>query len=164
MWLRRAFFWWLFPAALILPVWLLVGWIAFGGGGWALVWVLFLAMPSVFLAQLVLGLLVRARSSVRAARAVSWWDVAGFGVWHALVMVVGTFPAAWFGVALVASIVAAIALFWLTLWQLWSEAKRGARTLLHAADATGYLPPQQPRHAQPAEGEVIVITERPPRD
>ena len=38
MWLRRAFYQWLLPAALVLPLWLLIGWIAFSASGWALLW------------------------------------------------------------------------------------------------------------------------------
>jgi hypothetical protein len=163
MWLRRAFLWWLFPSAVVLPLWLLVGWIAFDANGWALLWVLFLAMPSVFLGQIVLGLLVRARSSVRAERAVSWWDVAGFGVWHLLIVAVGFFSPTWSAPALVGAVVAALALFWLSLWQLWGEAKRGAQSLLRAADGTGYLPPAQPPRSAPADPEVIVLTEGRPR-
>ena len=30
MWLRQAFFRWLIPAAFLLPLWLLIGWIVFG--------------------------------------------------------------------------------------------------------------------------------------
>jgi hypothetical protein len=161
MWLRRAFFWWLFPAAVILPVWLLAGWIAFDAGGWALLWVLFLAMPSVFFGQLVLGLLVRARSSVRATRSVSWWDVAGFGLWHALVIATGLFSPSWFALTLILAMVGAVALFWLTLWQLWREARAGAQSLLRAADGTGYLPPQHPPRAESTDASVFVITERP---
>ena len=76
MWLRRGFFGWLIPAAFVLPLWLFVGWIASGAGGWAFLWVV-LAIPGVFLWQLLLSLLVRARGTVRAHPAVSWWDVAG---------------------------------------------------------------------------------------
>ncbi len=39
MWLRRAFFGWLIPAAFVLPLWLLVGWGVFDAGGWGLLWV-----------------------------------------------------------------------------------------------------------------------------
>jgi hypothetical protein len=66
MWLRRAFFGWLIPAAFLLPLWLLIGWAVFNAGGWAFLWVLFLAIPGVFLWQLLLTLLVRARGTVRA--------------------------------------------------------------------------------------------------
>ena len=67
MWLRRAFYGWLIPAAFILPLWLLVGWGVFNAGGWAFLWVLFLAIPGVFLWQLLLTLLVRARGTVQGA-------------------------------------------------------------------------------------------------
>jgi hypothetical protein len=162
MWLRRAFFWWMFPAAFVLPLWLFAGSIAFDAGAWGLLWVLFLAIPSVFVGQLILAFLVRARSSVRAERAVSWWDVLGFGVWHALIVATGFFAPGWFAPTLVVAMLAAVGLFWLTLVQLWREAAGGLRTVMRAADGTAYLPPEDARRAAPADAEVIVIAERPP--
>lgn len=123
MWLRQAYYRWLFPAAVVLPLWLLLGWGIFGAGAWALLWVLFIAIPSVLVGQTILTLLVRSRPSVRATRAVSWWDVAGFTVWHVLTVVVGCYPRDWFGLALTAAILVAVLLFWLMLVQLWNEAK-----------------------------------------
>jgi hypothetical protein len=149
----------MFPAAFVLPVWLLVGWIVFGAGAWALLF-LFVAIPAVAIAQIVLTLLVRARASVRAERAVSWWDVAGFGVWHALVFATGCFVAGWFGATVFVAVAVAVALFWLTLWQLLREVRERARVVLRAADGTGYLPPERPRPEQPANAEVFVITEQ----
>jgi hypothetical protein len=160
MWLRRAFFWWMFPAAVVLPLWILVGWIAFNASGWALLWVLFLAIPSVFVGQLVLALLVRARGTVRADRAVSWWDVLGFGVWHLLVVATGVFSPVWFAPALIGAVVVAVALFWLTLWQLWRETAGSVRSVLRTAEGTAYLPPERPRQQAADDAEVIVITER----
>nr|BFF11677.1 hypothetical protein GCM10025699_29800 [Microbacterium flavescens] len=58
--LRRGFFGWLIPAAFVLPLWLFVGWIVSGAGGWAFLWMVF-AIPGVFLWQLLLSVLVRAR-------------------------------------------------------------------------------------------------------
>ncbi|QIM18418.1 MFS transporter permease [Leucobacter coleopterorum] len=121
MWLRRAFYWWLFPSAMLLPLWLLIGWGVFQAGGWVFLWVLFVAIPSVLIGQLVLALLVRSRPSVRANGAVSWLDVMGFSVWHVLVILVGCFIEAWFPLLLTAAIVAAIGLFWLTFRQLRAE-------------------------------------------
>ncbi len=155
-------YWWMFPAAVVLPVWLLAGWIAFDADGWALLWVLFLAMPAVFFGQLVLALLVRARGAVRDARAVSWWDVLGFGAWHAAIVGTGFFAPGWFVPVLVFAIVGGVALFWLTLWQLWDAARGSARRYLRAADGTGYLPPERPPAPDAAPAEVFVITERPP--
>ena len=104
MWVRRAFYGWLIPAAFLLPLWLLVGWGVFNAGGWAFLWVLFLAIPSVFIGQLVLTLLVRARGTVRAERAVSWWDVLGFTVWHCLTIALGFFNQAWWAPVMVLTV------------------------------------------------------------
>lgn len=125
MWLRRAFFRWMFPAIVVLPLWLLLGWGVFQAGGWAFFWVLFIAIPSVGIAQLVLTLLVRARPSVMESRMVSWWDVIGFGVWHLLTVLVGFFSENWFSITLVGAIMGGLGLFCLTLWQLRNELQRG---------------------------------------
>ena len=158
MWVRRAFFGWLLPAAFVLPLWLLVGWGVFDAGGWAFVWVLFIAIPGVFVWQLLLTLLVRARGTVRAERAVSWWDVLGCGVWHALLVSLGFFVSVWWAPALVVTILAGIGVFWLSLWQLWREA-RPSRILLRTAEGVGYIPPAPSRPA-PSAHDVIVITEK----
>ena len=173
MWLRRAFFHWLIPAAFVLPVWLLVGWGVFQGGAGPFLWVLFIAVPSVFLGQLLLTLLVRARPTVRAQRAVSWWDVAGFGLWHVLTVAVGFFGP-WFAPLLVGAIVVAIALFWLSLWQLWSEARSGTgRIVLRystvsdraAAEGSAWDGVRAARESATADGDVIVLSETaPPSD
>lgn len=161
MWVRRAFYRWLFPAAFVLPLWILIGWIVFDAGGWALVWVLFLAIPSVFLGQIVLALLVRARGTVRAHRAVSWWDVLGFTVWHALIIATGWFSAAWFAPTLVAAVLVAVGLFWLTLWQLWHETTGSLRAVLSAADRPARLPKESAKATSESPHDVIVIAERP---
>jgi len=158
MWLRRAFYGWLIPAAFLLPLWLLVGWGVYNAGGWAFIWVLFLAIPGVFLWQLLLTLLVRARGTVRAHRAVSWWDVLGFTVWHLLVVSLGFFNPAWWATAMVVAIIAGVGLFWLALWQLWSEARPGTMMLRTTGGVT-YLPPIASEQAQ-ERPEVIVITEK----
>ena len=159
MWLRRAFFGWLIPSAFVLPLWLLVGWAIFNAGGWAFLWVLFLAIPGVFLWQLLLTLLVRARGTVRAHRAVSWWDVLGFTVWHLLVISLGFFVEAWWAPVMVVTILAGVALFWLALWQLWSEA-RPSRFVLHTTEGMAYIPPTAER-PEPTAHDVIIVTEKP---
>lgn len=160
MWLRQAFFRWLVPSAFVLPLWLLIGWGVFDAGGWAFLWVLFIAIPSVLLGQLVLTVLVRARPSVRLSRAVSWWDVAGFTLWHALTIVVGCYPESWFGLSLTGAVVVAVALFWLSLWQLWNEARGsgGIRVV-----TTSWRTPlvDEPPARQTADDGVFVIREKP---
>lgn len=157
MWLRRGFFGWLLPAAFVLPLWLFVGWAVTGAGGWAFLW-LVLAIPGVFVWQLVLALLARARGTVRAHRAVSWWDVAGFAVWHALVIGLGFFNPSWWAPTLVVALIAGVALFWLQLWQLWQEA-RPSRFVLRTSEGIGYIPPPRER-ASADSAEVYVVTEK----
>ncbi|GGD84061.1 MFS transporter permease [Microbacterium murale] len=164
MWLRRAFYRWLMPAAVVLPLWLLIGWGIFNAGGWAFLWVLFIAIPSVFIGQLALTLLVRARASVRETRMVSWWDVLGFGVWHALTIAVGCYPQAWFPLLLTGAIAVALALFWLMLRQLWDEARGAGGGIRVTIPTVGAPQPEaeteRPRRT-PADGEVFVIREKP---
>lgn len=164
MWLRRGFFGWLFPSAFILPLWLFIAWIVFSRGGWAFVWVLFLAIPSVFIGQLILTLLVRARGTVRAERAVSWWDVAGFTVWHCLTISLGFYNTTWWAPVFILTIFVFVALVWLVLWELWREAKP-TTIVRYTATGVGYIPAEQPTTtptASAADPEVIVITEAKP--
>lgn len=160
MWLRGAVYRWMFPAAVILPLWLLIGWGIFNAGGWAFLWVLFIAIPSVFVGQIVLTLLQRARPSARETRTASWWDVLGFGVWHLLTIAVGCYPQAWFPLLLTAAIVVALALFWLMLWQLWNEAATpgsGIRFMTSRAPDAAFEPEEHPSRG----GDVFIIQEKP---
>lgn len=165
MWLRQAFFRWLIPAAFLLPLWLLIGWGVFQGG-WAILWVLFIAVPSVFVGQLVLTLLTRSRPSVRAERAVSWLDVAGFTLWHALTIAVGCFIDGAFGWLLAAAVVVGVGMFWLQFWQLWTEAKAngaGFRQTVSWSMAEGVG--AEGSSERSARGpEVIVVRETDSRD
>lgn len=158
MWIRRAFFHWLLPAAAVLPLWLLVGWGIFNAGAWSFVWVLFIAVPSVLIGQLVLALLVRARPTVRASRAVSWWDVLGFSVWHAATIAVGFFPERVFVPLLLLAVVTAVGLFWLSLWQLWNDA-RGTLRRYSIVGETESTPGADRRSER-----VIVVAENPDAD
>lgn len=164
MWLRRAGFHWLLPSAFLLPLWLFVGWTVTGAGGWALLWVLFIAIPSVFFGQLLLTLLTRLRPTARAERALSWWDVAGYGLWHALTIALGLFVQQWWAPVMVLTVLVGIANIWLQLWQLWREARPRA-AVLHTSDGTAYIPPTKPAPAASARAhEVIVVEETLHRD
>jgi hypothetical protein len=162
MWVRRAFYNWLLPAAFALPLWLFIGWGVFDAGGWAFLWVLFIAIPSVFLGQLALTLLARSRPTVRAERALSWGDVVGFGVWHALTISLGFFAASWWAPVMILTVITGVALL---VWQvrlLWAEAGPSA-VLLRAQNGAAYIPASaeeaRPRRdAQPHD--VIVVEER----
>jgi hypothetical protein len=160
MWLRRAFYRWMFPAAVVLPLWLLVGWGIFNAGGWAFLWVLFIAIPSVFIGQLVVTLLQRARPSARETRAASWWDVIGVGAWHALTIAIGCYPQAWFPLLLTAAIVVALGLISLMLRQLWGEARVTGPGVTFPSVVTPDRA-SEPERSAPADGDVFVIQERP---
>ena len=161
MWLRRAIFRWLLPAAFLLPLWLFVGWGVFNAGGWAFLWVLFIAVPSVLVGQLVLTMLTRSRPSVRAERAVSWWDVAGYGLWHALTISLGFYDERWWAPVMVLTVLVGVGMIWLQGWQLWREARTPA-IILRAHDGSPYIPPvdrASSRTANPDPHEIIVVTE-----
>ncbi|WDH80120.1 MFS transporter permease [Microbacterium esteraromaticum] len=159
--LRRAFFHWLLPSAFLLPLWMVVGWAIFGQSGWALLWVLLIAVPSLFIGQLVLTLLTRSRPSVRAERAVSWWDVLGFAVWHGLTIAVACFIDGAFPWLLTGAIAAALGLFWLQLWQLWNEA-RGSGARIRETITWSSMSRSDP--ASSCESEVFIVEERRPQD
>lgn len=161
--LRRAFFRWLLPAAFVLPLWMIVGWAIFGQSGWGLLWVLLMAVPSVFIGQLLLTLLTRSRPSVRAERAVSWWDVAGFTVWHGLTIAVACFIDGAFPWLLTGAIIAVLALFWLQLWQLWSEA-RGSGARIRETITWSSMSSQDHSTASSAPADVIIVEEHRLRD
>lgn len=157
--LRQAFFRWLLPAAFVLPLWLLVGWGIFNAGGWAFLGVVFIAIPSVFVGQLLLTLLVRSRPSVRLSRAVSWWDVAGFSLWHVLTIIVGFYPESWFGLALTGAILVGIALIASSLRQLWAEAKDAGG--MRVATSSWRTPTVEEPTERTATESVFIIREKP---
>ncbi|WP_029144321.1 hypothetical protein [Microbacterium luticocti] len=159
MWVRRGFFAWLLPAAIILPVWLVVGWAIFQAGGWAFLGVILLAAPGVLVAELIIALLIRARPTVRRQRAVSWWDVLGITVWHGLVVAFGCFIQAAFVPILVCALLAFLALFWGALAQLWNEA-RGSFARMAPGTGPADLPDDEAtRDRARQHAEVIVVHE-----
>ncbi|MCT9820312.1 MFS transporter permease [Microbacterium sp. W1N] len=159
MWLRRAFFLWLIPAAFVLPLWLVIAWIATGSNPWTLLWVL-LSAPIVFVGQLILTLLVRARGTVRTDRAVSWTDVGLMGAWHVLIIALGFFdnPAWWavFGLTMAVG----VALLWMGFRQLWLEARGSVAVVRRTSEGVAYIPPQQQAPRRDADPGVFIITER----
>lgn len=160
--LREAFFRWLLPAAFVLPLWIFVGWAIFGQSALGLLWVLLMAMPTVFVGQLLLTLLTRSRPSVRAERAVSWADVGGFALWHGLTIAVAFFIDGAFGWLLTAAIIVGLGLFWLQLRQLWHEA-RGTGVRIRETVSWSTLTRDQATRTQ-ADPDVVVIEERRTQD
>lgn len=165
MLIRRAFLWWLVAAAVVLPIWLGVGWIVFGGGGWGTLG-LVITVPVTFIGLAVVALLIRVRPTVRAERAASWTDVGVVGALHAAVIGIGFYgdSGAFFGVM---AILLAIAAFWAAVWQLVTDgARRMQATMVEferlAAQQTGTSqgPDAASRPFIRGDEEIIVIEER----
>lgn len=160
MWLRQAFFRWLIPAAFLLPLWLLIGWIVFGANPWALLWVI-ISAPIVLVWQVILTLFIRARGTVRAGRAVSWTDLGVVGAWHVLVIALGVFDGRWWWPVFALTIAVGIAAMWTSLSQLWREAKP-APVLLRTPDGVGYVPVPRPEAPRVVDEEIVIIREKTP--
>lgn len=153
MLLRRAFFYWQTAAALVLPVWLLVGWGIWGSSAGELVGVAITAPILVIALLIVVGLTI-ARRSVRQQRAVSWLDVGVLALWHAMLIGLGFFgPASnWFAVF---AVVAAIVAFWSAVWQLVRETRRRVQAVFDEIQRAA-APQGAPRPPLDA-GEFIVL-------
>lgn len=159
---RKALYWWLFPSAVVLPVWVLIGWAAFNqGSGWSFLGLLVLC-PILFVALIAVGGIMMARKSVRDARAVSWLDTGLLAGWSASIIAFGFFPAGATGWLAVLGVLFFLAIFWLGLWELVSEAR--ARVQVSYAAYQRVANPQKPDRPQSArvedDADVIIIEER----
>lgn len=103
----------------MLPIWPFVGWGLFGDSGWSLAG-LFIAMPILAIAMLVVSLLISARASVRDTKLVSWTDVGLLALWHVSIIGFGFFSAG-IGIWAVLGILTGLAAFWSSIGQLISE-------------------------------------------
>lgn len=156
---RRAFLRWLVAAAVVLPIWLGVGWAVFGGGGWGTLG-LVIAVPVAFIALAVVALLVWIRPTVRSQRAVSWTDVAVIGAWHASIIGIGFYGqgATFFSVL---AILLAVGAFWSAVWQLISD---GARRVQATMTEFERLAAQQTGSVPGRDAAAGTTTRRPPFD
>jgi hypothetical protein len=159
--LRKAIYWWLFPSAVVLPVWLLIGWAAFHtGSGWSFLGLLVLC-PVLFIAMLVIGGILSSRPSVRAARAVSWYDVGLIAAWHLTIIAFGFFPAGASGWLAVLGILLFLGLFWVGLWELLTELRARVQQTFDAYEqAAQPRQMRQPPSGSIDGGEYIVVEER----
>lgn len=125
---QRAFFVWQFVAALVLPVWLLIGYAIQGQGVGGLVGVALL-VPVVIVVEVALALLFSARVGIRRIRALDWPAVGVLAAFQAGVIGFGFFgPAsAFFGVL---AVLAALAGFWLATTLLVNDTRRRVRATL----------------------------------
>ncbi|MDQ1584600.1 MAG: hypothetical protein QOF36_2654 [Microbacteriaceae bacterium] len=155
--LRRAFYWWQFPAAIVLPLWLLVGWGFFGSGGWSFLGLL-VAAPLLLLAMLAIGGIIYARKDVRESKAVSWTDVGLLAAWQASIIAFGFYGPGAGGIAVVGVLIG-LAVFWLTLRELLAETRRRVKSTLDAYQQAAQ--PREVRHpGGGADDRVIVVEER----
>ena len=163
--IRKAFYWWLFPAAVVLPVWVLVGWAAFSqGSGWSFLGLLVLC-PILFVAMLIVGGIVMARRSVREKRAVSWWDVALFTAWHLSIVGFGFVVPGLTGWFAVAGILLFIGTFWVAVWQLLTETRSRVQQTFAAYERAAQPKPTEHSASDAVDaGEYIVIEERRDRE
>lgn len=165
MLIRRAFYRWQFIAAIVLPVWLLIGYAIFGSSGWGVIGLMF-ATPIAFISLGVVALLIAARPDVRRDKAVDWADVAVLGVWHLLIIAAGVYGPTGITFAILAMI-GAIAAFWYAVWRLLSDGARRVRATMEeyeriatSGGAPGAGIPGEGGARRPADGgEVIVIRE-----
>ncbi|MDN4640305.1 hypothetical protein QCD70_08635 [Agreia sp. PsM10] len=158
--IRRAFYSILFPAAVVLPAWMLIGSAVFGGGGWQTLGAL-LSSIVLFIALAAISGIVFARPGVRAAKAVSWLDVGILTVIAASAITLG-FDSVASTAATVVLIVAVIGGFWAAVWQFFTEARRRVQDVFAsfevppAAPGAGFGPAQVPAGIR-NDGEYIVI-------
>ncbi|MCK8610237.1 hypothetical protein [Agromyces sp. C10] len=165
MLIRRAFYRWQFIAAIVLPVWLLIGYAIFGSSGWGVIGLMF-AAPIAFVSLGIVALVIAARPDVRRAKAVDWADVAVLGVWHLLIIAAGVYGPTGITFAILA-MVGAIAAFWYAVWRLLSDGARRVRATMEEYErlaSSGRAPgagiPGQARTPRAEDGgEVIVVRE-----
>jgi hypothetical protein len=152
--LRRALYRWQFAAVVVLPAWLLVGWAAFGSGGWELLLVM-LAAGALGVALLVALGLVRARRSVRTARAVSSTDAVVLGVLTLAVVGTGTYSVVSTWCAVVAAL-AAVALIALAVRQLLAETRQRMQEVIAVIERDAQPRPPEWKAAEgPDAGRTI---------
>lgn len=149
---RRVVYRLIFPLAVVLPAWVLIGrGIVADGIGWQFVAYLFIA-PVLFVALIATGGIIVARSEVRAERAVSWADAGVLiALWLALIGA-GLFAYPWIAVCVVLLV---LGLFWLAIWELIASTRRVFAEFNERVQA------QAQGNRQPAPidmGEVIVVT------
>lgn len=147
MWLRKLFYRALFPAAILLPLWLLIGrGLIVEGPGWELVLLIFVCPVLAILIAGVSGLII-ARKSVRRASAVSWPDVAMLSAWYLAIIGAGFVSHEAMAVLVV---VLSVVVFWTAAWMLFTETRNRVRTAIAGLEYT--VPPASEYHASTLGG------------
>ncbi|MBG6239900.1 hypothetical protein IWX78_002890 [Mycetocola sp. CAN_C7] len=165
--IRRAFRTWMVIAAVALPIWPLIGWGIFGGGGWQFL-VLVISMPILFVAMLIVAGLIRARPTVRREKAVSWLDVGILTLWQASVIGFGLFGPSSDAFA-VLGVLTGLAAFWIVLWEFFTDARNRARETMAEFEQMASRPTARPNglNGPVRDGEELIVvkeTRIPPKD
>ncbi|MFC0678618.1 hypothetical protein ACFFGH_12280 [Lysobacter korlensis] len=163
MWYRRAVFYAMLGAVIVLPAWLLVSrGIIFTDTGWDFLGYLVLA-PLLAVALGIVAAVVWARKSVRATRAVSPLDAALLTAWYLSIALYGASGDEGVATAVaVVGVLLAVASFWAAVWQLVRETRSRLRNIV-----TTFEQQAMPRDGQgPGQnaGSGPVIRIEPPTD
>ena len=157
MFYRRALFYWQFTAAILLPVWVVVGQGLFGGtDGWDLVLYIVLGLILGF-AMFVIAGITMVRRTVRTTRSVSSQDALVITLWHAAIIAYGFYSQPLLATAIV--ILTTVA-FWSALYQLFTEARARVRDAFAMPDLvteTGQVDAGHYDAKSPGRGQVIVV-------
>jgi uncharacterized membrane protein YuzA (DUF378 family) len=153
--LRRAFRIWMLIAAVALPIWPLVGWGIFGGGGWQFL-VLIIAMPILFVTMAAVAGLIWARPTVRREKAVSWLDVGVLTLWQACVIGFGLFGPASDAFA-VLGVLVGLAAFWVVLWEFFTDAKKRAKETMAEFERMAARPSVRRNAPLARDGEELIV-------
>ena len=154
---RRAFFYWQFIAAILLPAWVLTGWAIWGAGASQLL-SLIIFVPAMAISMLAVAAITYVRKSVRESAAVSWLDVAILTGWHAAIIAVGFFTPATSLLRVLAALIA-VGAFWAAIWQLVGDTRRRVKKVFDSFSSFGQpaAGPSAVRGAPIQAGEYIVI-------
>ena len=154
--IRRALYYAQFGAAIVLPLWIFISHgIIDEGLGWDVIAYLFVC-PMLFVFMLLIAGIVTSRKSVRAAKAVSWYDAGVQIVLYAALIAAGFL--AWPVLAIVV-VIALIGAFWLAIWEAVTEARARFRGFVDEINlqAMGAQSQQRPTTQLAEDARVIVI-------
>ncbi|ROQ64142.1 hypothetical protein EDF36_1097 [Rathayibacter sp. PhB152] len=160
---RRAFGSWLYPAAVVLPLWILLGYGLFGGSsGWTVLG-LVIALPILAVGLAVVASVVAFRVTVRPSRTPAWGDVAALGAWHVSLIAFGFFPPGAWALGLL-SILLGVVAFTHSVWRFFTDARATLLAFAAAAEVQAQGGPQpQPvtddrfDPDRPQDGQTIVL-------
>ena len=156
MFYRRALFYWQFTAAILLPVWVVIGQGVFGAtDGWDIV--LYIVLGIILgVSMLVVAGLTMARKSVRDTRTVSPQDALVLSGWHLAIIGYGFYSQPLLAAVIV--ILTTVA-FWSALWQVFTETRARVKNAFAMPDLvvdTGHIDAGH-YDARSGEGRVIVM-------